>query len=73
MSFIDWFMVSFLYCFPNSYRSFMLLKALEKSNNNLFAFASKSKKKRQHRFFDRAVTFERKPLKKKHRNDTKKN
>ena len=53
MSFVDWFMASFLYCFPYSYRpsnycdsnscrSFTLLKALAKSNGNLFAIAFKS-------------------------------
>ena len=54
-SFVDWFMASFLYCFPYSYyssnycdsnscRSFMLWKALAKSNGNLFAIAFKSEK-----------------------------
>ena len=58
MSFVLWFMASFLYCFPysyrssnycdsNSYRSFTLLKALAKSNDNLFAIAFKSEKERQ--------------------------
>ena len=58
MSFVDWFMASFLYCFPYSYRSsnycdsnscrsFTLLKALAKSNGNLFAIASKSERERQ--------------------------
>ena len=47
MSFVDWFMASFLYCFPYSYRSFRLLKALAKSNGNLFAIAFKSEKERQ--------------------------
>ena len=42
MSFVDWFMASFLYCFPYSCRSFTLLKALTKSNSNLFAIAFKS-------------------------------
>jgi hypothetical protein len=48
MSFVDWFIASFLYCFPISYRSsndfdsnsccsFMLFKALAKSNGILFA------------------------------------
>ena len=57
MSFVDWFMASFLYCFPYSYRSsnyydsnscrsFTLLKALAKSNGNLFAIAFKSEKER---------------------------
>ena len=40
-------MASFLYCFPYSYRSFSLLKALAKSNGNLFAIAFKSEKERQ--------------------------
>ena len=55
---IDWFMASFLYCFPYSYRSsnycdsnscrsFTLLKALAKSIGNLFAFALKSEKEQQ--------------------------
>ena len=58
MSFVDWFMASFLSCFPYSYRSsnhcdsnschsFMLLKSLAKSNGNLFAIAFKSKKEKQ--------------------------
>ena len=58
MSFVDWFMASFLYCFPYSYcssnycdsnscRFFTLLKALAKSNSNLFAIAYKSEKERQ--------------------------
>ena len=58
MSFVDWFIASFLYCFPYSYRSsnycdsdgchsFTLLKALAKSNGNLFAIAFKSEKDRQ--------------------------
>ena len=53
LSFVDWFMASFLYCFPysyrssnycdsNSFRSFALLKALAKSIGNLFAIAFKS-------------------------------
>ena len=53
--FVDRFMASFLYCFPsnyrssnycdsNSHRSFTLLKALAKSNGNIFAIASKSEK-----------------------------
>ena len=56
--FVDWFMASILYCFPYSYRSsnycdsnsccyFTLLKALAKSNGNLFAIAFKSEKERQ--------------------------
>ena len=61
MSFVDWFMASFLYCFPYNYcssnRSFTLLKALAKSNGNLFAFAFKSEKE---------------PSKKKQRTDSKK-
>ena len=44
MSFVDWYMASFLYCFPYSYRSFTLLKALAKSNGNLIAMALKSEK-----------------------------
>ena len=53
MSFEDWYMLSFLYCFPysyhssnycdsNSFRSFTLLKALAKSNGNLFTIDFKS-------------------------------
>jgi hypothetical protein len=71
MSFVDWFMASFLYCFPYSYRSsyycdssFTLLKVLAKSNGNLIAIAFKNKKER--------ITLERKPTKKKQRTDTKK-
>ena len=55
MSFVDWFMASFLYCFPYSYRnsnycdsnrcsSFTLLKALAKCDGNLFAIAFKSER-----------------------------
>ena len=47
MSFVDWFIASFLYCFPYSYHSFTLLKALAKSNSNLIAIAFKSKKEQQ--------------------------
>ena len=72
MRFVDWFMASFLFCFPYSYRSsnycdsnscrsFMLLKALAKSNGNLFAIAK----------VGRAITLERKPPKKKQRTGTK--
>ena len=77
MSFVDGFMASFLYCFPYSYRSsnycdsnscrfFTLLKALAKSNGNLFAIAFKSK------IVGRAKTLEREPSKKKQKTDTKK-
>ena len=70
MSLVDLSMASFLYCFPYSYRSsnycdsnscrsFTLLKALAKSNGNLFAIAFKGEK-------------EWKPSKKKQRIDTKK-
>ena len=58
MSFVYWFMASFLYCFPYSYcssnycdsnscRTFTLLKALAKSNGNLIPIAFKSEKERQ--------------------------
>jgi hypothetical protein len=47
MSFVDWRMASFLYCFPYSYRSFTLLKALAKSTGYLLAIAFKSEKERQ--------------------------
>ena len=57
-------MASFLYCFPYSYRSFTLLKALAKSNVNIFAIACKSEKERQLR--------EREPSKKKQWTNTKK-
>ena len=51
ISFVDWLMASFLYCSPYSYRSsnyrdsdscrsFRLLKAIAKTNGNLFAIAS---------------------------------
>ena len=42
--FVDWFMAIFLYCFPYSYRSFMLLKVLAKSKSTPIAFAFKSEK-----------------------------
>ena len=62
MSFVEWLMASFLYCFPYSYRSsnycdsnsccfFTLLNALAKSNGNLIAIA----------IVGRAITLERKP------------
>jgi hypothetical protein len=35
MSYVVWFMASFLYCFPYNCRSFTLLKALAKSNGTL--------------------------------------
>ena len=65
-------MASFLYCCPYSYRSsnycdsnscrsFTLLKALAKSNGNLFAIAFKSEKVGRER-----------AIKKKQRTDTKK-
>ena len=65
MSFVDWFMASFLYCFPYSYRSsnccsFTLLKALAKSNCNLFAIAFKSDK-----FKERAIKKSKKLMQKK--------
>jgi len=60
MSFVDWFMASFLYCFPFSYRSFTLLKALAKSNGNLNAIAFKSD------------NFRKEAIKKKQITDTKK-
>ena len=55
ISFVDWFMTSFLYCFPYSYcssnycdsnscRSFTLLKALAKSKSTHIAIAFKSEK-----------------------------
>ena len=58
MSFVVWFMTSFLYCFPyiyrssnycdsNSCRSLTLLKALAKSNGNLITIAFNSKKEQQ--------------------------
>ena len=75
MSFVEWFMASFLYCFPYSYRSFnycdsnscrsfTLLKALAKSNGYLFAIAFK--------IVGREITLEREPSKKKQRTDIKK-
>ena len=62
MGFVDWFMASFLYCFPYSYRSsnycdsngcrsFALLKALAKSNGYLFAIA-RARKSDNYRFRD---------------------
>ena len=58
MSFVDWFIASFLYCFPSSFRSsnycdssscrsFSLLKALAKSISNIFAIAFKSENFRE--------------------------
>ena len=58
MSFVDWFMASFLYCFLYSYRSskycdsngcrsLTLLKTIVKSNVNLIAIAFKSEKERE--------------------------
>ena len=58
--FVDWIMASFLYCFPYRYRSFTLLKALAKSNGNLFAIAFMSD------------NFRKRAIKKKQRTDTKK-
>ena len=85
MSFVDWNMASYLYCFPYSYRSFnycdsnrcrsfTLLKALAKSNSNLFAIAFKSEKEWQLSLsiVGRVITLEREPSKKKQRTDTKK-
>ena len=48
MSFVDYFMASFLYGFPYRYRSFTFLKTLAKSNGNHIAIAFKSEKERQH-------------------------
>ena len=50
-------MASFLYCSSNyrdsdSYRSFRLLKALAKSNGNLFGIASKSLKSNNYHYLD---------------------
>ena len=71
MSFVYWFMASFLYCFPYSYRSLTLLKALAKSNGNLFAIAFKSD---NYRYRDswKSDNFREEAIKKKQRNDTKK-
>ena len=52
MSFVDWFMASFLYCFLYSCRSLTLFKALAKSNINLFAIAFKSEKSDNYRYRD---------------------
>ena len=76
MSFVDWFMTSFLYCFLYSYRSsnycdsnschsFALLKALAKSNGNLIGIAF-------YRNSWKSDNFRRKPSKKKQRTDSKK-
>ena len=81
MSVVDWFMGSFLYCFPYSYRSsnycdskicrsFTLLKALAKSNGILFA-----RKSDNYRYRDRwkSDNFRERAIKaKKQRTDTKK-
>ena len=59
--FLDWFMASFLYCFPYSYRSssycdsnscrsFTLLKALAKSKSTHIAIAYKSEKEQDFTF-----------------------
>jgi hypothetical protein len=52
MSFVDWFMASFLYCFPYSCRSFTLLKALVKINGNLIAIALRASKSDNYRYRD---------------------
>ena len=76
MSFVDWFMASFLYCFPYSYRSSIYCDSNRcrsfkaKSNGNLFAIAFKSEKEQQ--LVGREITLEREPYKKKQRTDTKK-
>ena len=75
-------MASILYCFPYSYRlsnycdssscrSFTLLKALAKSNGNLFAVAFKSD---NYRYRDswKSDNFRERAIKKKQRTDTKK-
>ena len=78
-------MASFLYCFPCSYRSsnycnsnscrsFTLLKALAKSNGNLFATVFKWRERATNIIFaivGRAITLEREPSKIKQRSDTK--
>ena len=82
MSFVDWLMASFLYCLPYSYRSsnycdsnscrsFTLLKALAKSNGNLFAIAFKSD---NYRYRDswKSDNFRERAIKKEQRTDTKK-
>ena len=56
MSCVDWFMASFLYCFPYSYRSFIIFYY----RATTIAIA------------ERAITLEREPSKKKQRTDTKK-
>jgi hypothetical protein len=43
-------MASFLYCFPYSF--FTLLKALAKSNGNLFAIALRARKSDNYRYRD---------------------
>ena len=76
ISFVDWFMVSLMYCFlysfrspnycdSNSYRSFTLLKALDTNNGNLFAIALKKERQLSLAIVDRAITLEREPSKKK--------
>ena len=66
MSFVDWFMASFLYCFPYSYRSSnystAIVVALLRERATTIAIA----------IVERAITLERKTSKKKQRTDTKK-
>ena len=62
MSFVDWFMASFLYCSysycssnycdSNSCRSFTLLKALAKSNGNLSLSPLRARKSDNYRYRD---------------------
>ena len=70
MSFVDWFMASFLYCFPYSCRSFTLLKAFAKSNGNLIAIAFKSDNNYRYRDSLKSDNLERKQSKNKQRTDT---
>ena len=64
MSFVDWVMASFLYCFPYSYRSsnYCDSNSCRSTIATTIAIA----------IVGRAITLEREPPKKKQRTDTKK-
>ena len=74
MSFVDWFMASFLYCFPCSCCSVTLLKAPAKSNGNLFDITFKLRKSDNYCYCDswKSDYFRKRDIKKKQRTDTKK-
>ena len=85
MSFVDWFMASFLYYFPYSYRSsnyceinycrsFTLLKALAEVTVILSLSPLRAKKTNNYRYCDswKSDNFRKEANKKKQRTDTKK-